>query len=311
VRQTFGFGGEQQNVESDANQLAGSRDMSRLTITAGKMAITDMFDNNTYSHDPRTQFMNWALIDAGAYDYVADQKGYTGGFVAELNQKAWAMRYGYFFAPKDPNSRFLDESFTGEGGHNLELEERYNIADRLGVLRILGFANVAPMGSYRDTLADPALDLNIAATRTERLKYGYVLNMEQAITDDLGLFSRFSWNDGQEEISSYTDIDQSLSAGASLKGTKWDRPDDTVGLAGAINTLSQSQIAFLKAGGVGIVIGDGSLTYAPEGIIETYYNYSIFKSLSTTFDYQFVDNPAYNQDRGPVHIFAVRAHVAF
>jgi len=311
VRQTFGFGGAQENIDSGPNQLAGARDISRLTLIAGKMSIPDFFDNNSYSHDPRTQFMNWALIDGGAYDYVADQKGYTGGFVAELNQKDWAIRYGYFFAPKDPNSRFLDESFTGKGGHNLELEKRYDVAGQPGVLRILGFANIARAGSYRETLDNPALDLNIAATRIDRTKYGFVLNAEQAITDDLGLFSRFSWNDGQEEISSYTDIDQSFSAGASLKGLRWNRPDDTIGLAGAIDMLSQAQIDFLKAGGTGILIGDGSLNYAPEGIIETYYNYAVIDHVTATFDYQFIVNPAYNQNRGPVNIFALRTHLEF
>lgn len=309
VRQTFGFGGEQENVESDANQLAGMKDVSRLTISVGKMSIPDFFDNNSYSHDSRTQFMNWALMDAGAYDYVADQKGYTDGFVTDLNQKDWAIRYGYFFAPIDPNSRFLDENFSGQGGHNLELEQRYAIENQPGVFRVLGFANFANVGSYRDALATP--DLDIAATRKERVKYGYVLNIEQAITDDLGLFARYSWNDGQEEISSYTDIDQSFSLGTSLKGTKWDRPDDAVGLAGVINGLSQAQIDFLKAGGTGILIGDGSLNYAPEEIIETYYSYSLMKSLSTTVDYQFINNPAYNQSRGPVNVFAIRAHLEF
>ncbi len=311
VRQTFGLGGEREDVASDANQLGGSRDISRLTITAGRLSIPDLFDNNTYSHDPRTQFMNWALMDGGAYDYVADQKGYTGGFAAELNQKNWAVRYGYFFAPKDPNSRFLDESFTGKGGHNLELEERYAIADQPGVLRLLGFANIANAGNYREALENPDPNQGILDTRTGRVKYGFVVNAEQALTDDLGLFSRLSWNDGQEEISSYTDIDQSLSGGLSLKGSQWDRPDDTIGLAGVINGLSQAQIAFLKAGGTGILIGDGSLNYAPEKIIEAYYTYTVAKPLTTTADYQFISDPAYNQNRGPVNVFALRAHLAF
>ena len=273
------------------------------------MSIPDFFDNNSYSHDPRTQFMNWSLMDAGAYDYAADPKGYSDGMVLELNQKSWAVRYGYFFVPIYSNSRFLEESFDGKGAHNLELEERYSLADQPGVCRILGFANIVNAGSYRATLADPSLDLDIAATRTTRVKYGYVLNIEQAINDDLGLFSRYSWNDGQEEVISFADIDQSFSAGASLKGTKWGRPDDTVGLAGVINTLSHAQIEFIKAGGLGILIGDGTLNYASEEIMETYYSYHLFKPLSVTFDYQFINNPAYNQDRGPVHVLTGRIHL--
>lgn len=311
VRQTFGFGGAQENIISDENQLQGVRDVARLTMTIGKISIPDIFDNNNYSHDPRTQFMNWSLIDAGAYDYVADQKGYTDGIVFDLNQREWALRYGYFFAPKTPNSRFLNESISGEGGHNIELEERYKVFEQPGDLRLLGFANMANAGSYKEILENPALDLDIAATRRERVKYGFVVNEEQSFTDDLGFFSRVSWNDGQEEISSYTDIDESLSGGISLKGTHWGFSEDTVGLAGVVNGLSQAHRAFLKAGGEGILIGDGFLNYASEHIVETYYNWMIFKPVATTFDYQFIDNPGYNQSRGPVHVFAIRAHVEF
>jgi high affinity Mn2+ porin len=311
LRQTFGFGGEQEALESDQNQLAGARDISRLTISVGKVAVTDFFDNNSYSHDARSQFMNIALMDGGAYDYAGDQKGYTDGAVFELNQAGWAIRYGYFFAPKYANAPDLEENYNGKGAHNLELEERYKIADQPGVLRMLGFANIANAGSYRDALAyaDPTEGLD--ATRTARVKYGFVLNAEQALSDDLGLFSRFSWNDGQEEIVSTTDIDQSLSLGASFKGTRWGRPDDTVGVAGAIDMLSQAQVDYFKAGGLGIIVGDGFLDYAPEDILETYYNYRVFKPLWLTGDYQFIANPGYNATRGPANIFSVRAHIEF
>lgn len=311
VRQTFGLGGERETVESVGNQLGGARDISRLTVSVGQMSIPDFFDNNSYSHDARSQFMNLALIDAGAYDYAADPRGYSVGAVFEYNQKDWALRYGYFFAPEYPNSPHQEIGYGGKGGHDLELEERYAIADQPGVFRVLGFANISNTGSYREALDNPSLNLNIAATRSERVKYGYVLNVEQALNDDLGLFSRYSWNDGQEEIASYTDIDQSLSAGASLRGTPWGRSDDTVGLAGAVNMLSQAHIGFLKAGGSTIMLGDGFLHYAPEDILEAYYNYRVFKPLSATLDYQFVANPGYNQSRGPANIFALRAHVEF
>jgi high affinity Mn2+ porin len=311
LRQTFGLGGEQETLEADANQLAETVDVSRITVTIGKLSIPDLFDGNAYSHDPRTQFLNWSLMDGGAYDYAADQKGYSDGIAVELNQKLWALRVGYFLVPKMSNDRDLETRIAQFGGYNAELETRYSLDGQPGKFRILGFANRIFAGSYRETLADPALDLNIAATRRERLKYGFVLNLEQAVTSDLGLFSRYSWNDGKEEIMSFTDITESFSLGASLKGTNWDRPDDVVGLAGVVNFLSAAERDFLAAGGLGILIGDGRLNYAPEGIVEAYYNYKIAAPLSLTLDYQFFDNPAYNQDRGPVSVFTARLHAAF
>ncbi len=311
LRQTFGLGGDQETLEPDQNQLGETVDISRITVTAGKVSIPDFFDDNTYSHDPRTQFMNWALMDAGAYDYAADQKGYTDGFVAELNQKDWALRGGYFLVPKVQNDRDLQTQIAKYGGYNVELETRYQLFSEPGKFRVLGFANRVFAGSYRDTLADPDLGTDIAATRSDRTKYGFVLNVEQAVTDDVGLFSRYSWNDGKEEVMSYTDIDESFSLGTSVKGTSWGRPDDVVGLAGVVNFLSNAERDFLAAGGLSIVIGDGQLNYAPEGIMETYYSWQVVKPLSLSADYQFIDNPAYNRDRGPVHVFSLRAHLAF
>jgi len=318
LRETIGFGGGQEAVESDQNQLAGYRDISRLTVTIGKFAIPDLFDDNSYSHDPRTQFQNWALMDAGAWDYGADQKGYTHGIALELNQKDWAVRGGYFSVPRVSNVNDLSENFTGKyGSFNFEAEDRYTIADQPGVFRVLPWFNRANMGSYRLAVANAATDplgINDAldASRKDRTKYGLVLNMEQALSDDLGAFARYSWNDGKEEIMSFTDITTSYSAGLSLKGARWGRPDDVVGLAGIVDTISHQEIGFLKAGGTGILIGDGQLShYAPEGIIETYYSLQLTKPLALTFDYQFFANPAYNQDRGPVHVFLLRAHLQF
>ena len=311
LRQTFGLGGEQETLEPQANQLGGKIDIARITVTAGKMAIPDLFDNNTYSHDPRRQFMNWALMDAGAYDYAADQKGYTDGIAVELNQKSWALRGGYFLVPKISNSRDLETRIAKFGGYNVELEMRYDLAAQPGTFRVTGFANRIFAGSFRETLANPAFGTDIALDRKERLRYGFVLNAEQAVNDDLGLFSRFSWNDGKYEYMSFTDIAQSFSLGMSLQGARWRRPNDTVGLAAIVNTLSRGERAFLAAGGTGILIGDGRLDYAPEGVVEAYYNYRLAEPMSLTLDYQFVANPAYNRDRGPVHVFAARAHVEF
>ncbi|WP_189043117.1 carbohydrate porin [Aliidongia dinghuensis] len=307
IKQTIGLGGETEEVEDDLNQIAGRRDIARITIWAGKLAVNDIFDTNSYAHDSRNDFFNWAIWEGGAYDYAADQKGYTDGVAIELNQKSWAVRLGDFLVPKFSNDRDLDTNFLKRGGYQAEFEQRYQLFDHDGKARVTLFANRANMGSYAAALQNPTID--ITASRTDRWKYGFVLGAEQGITDDLGAFARFSYNDGQSEIISFTDISRSASAGISLKGTAWDRPTDTVGLAGAVNALSRVQADYFKAGGLGILIGDGKLTYGTEDIVEGYYRYQVSEPISLTFDGQFINNPAYNTDRGPVWIFAVRLHV--
>ena len=307
--QTIGLGGEEEKVEDDINQIAGTRDVSRVTIYAGKLAVNDLFDTNAYAHDPRNDFMNWSVWEGGAYDYAADQKGYSDGIAVELNQKDWALRAGAFLVDKRSNSRDLDTRIFQRGGYQAEFEERYELFGQAGKLRLLGFVNRGFAGSYREALAVPGAD--ITQTRKDRLKEGFVVNLEQAISDDLGAFARFSYNDGKNEIMAFTDIDRSGLIGLSLKGTSWQRPDDTIGIAGVINALSRAHADFLAAGGLGILIGDGRLNYATEDILEAYYRFQVIKPLSLTADYQFVANPAYNRDRGPVSIFAVRAHLQF
>jgi len=311
VRQTFGFGGEQEDLPSGPTQLAGKADISRLTLQAGKFAVTDVFDGNAYAKDTRKDFMNWALWAPGAFDYSADKVGLSYGVTAELNQKQWALRGGYFLMDSESNSNSFDTRLFQRGEYVLELETRYSLFGRPGKLRAIGWLNSADMGSYRDTLNNPAFNLDIAQTRTGRIKYGYVVNLEQAVTDDIGLFGRWSWNDGKTEIMAFTDIDASLALGASIKGTRWGRPDDTIGLGGAINGLSKDHRDFIAAGGLGILIGDGQLTYRNERVLEAYYAYALNKRFTLTADYQFIANPAYNADRGPAHVLSGRLHGEF
>jgi high affinity Mn2+ porin len=309
LKQTIGFGGEQEFIADGLNQIAGPKDLSRLTIYAGKLAVNDLFDNNSYAHDPRNDFMNWAIWEGGAYDYAADQKGYTDGVAIDLNQKEWAFRFGYFLEPKFPNSGDLDTLVFQRGGYQAEIEQRYEISSRPGRLRVLGFVNRALMGSYSRALTTP--DLNIAQTRKDRFKTGFVLNLEQALDEDLGVFARFSYNDGSNQIMSFTDIDRSGLLGIRFKGGNWGRPSDTIGVAGVVNALSRREGAFIGAGGLGILIGDGKLNYATENIIETYYRYQLADPVAVTFDYQLFVNPAYNQARGPVSVFSGRLHFEF
>ena len=313
VQQTFGLGGEQETIEDGPNQIAGKEDISRLTIIAGRFAVTDFFDNNAYAHDGRTQFFNWNVDCCGAYDWTMDQLSYTWGAMAELNQKFWAFRAGYFLVPDVSNSDNYDTNFP-DGEYIGELELRYSLFAEPGKLRLMAWANRANMGSYAEAVAEPITTPNypdITPTRAVRTNYGFNANLEQAITDDLGVFARASWNTGLYEIIAWTDCDEALTAGAVLKGTSWGRPDDKIGVAGLIEGLSSEARAYFAAGGLGILIGDGALNYQPEKIIETYYSYSLNKWSALTFDYQFVDDPAYNADRGPVHIFAGRYHAEF
>lgn len=311
LRQTFGLGGEQEELASAPLQLANKVDVSRLTIQAGKFSVTDVFDGNAYARDPRKDFMNWSLWSSGAFDYAADKLGLGYGVTAELNQKQWALRTGYFLMDAVSNSNSFDTKVPQRGEYIVELETRYSLFSQPGKLRTIAWLNSANAGSYRDTLNNPAFNLDISQTRMGRIKYGYVFNLEQSVTDDIGVFGRWSWNDGKTEIMAFTDIDSSLAMGTAIKGTKWGRPDDVIGIGGAINGLSRDHRDFIAAGGLGPLIGDGQLNYRRERILETYYALALNKAFTLTADYQFITNPAYNADRGPVHVFSGRLHGEF
>ena len=314
IKQTFGLGGEQEDVGDGPNQLAGKRDIDRITVILGRFAVGDFFDNNAYAHDPRADVMNWAMWASAAYDFPADLPGFTRGAVVELNRKDWAVRAGLFEVPTEPNSDVL--TFKGQGVV-VEFEGRYNIADQPGKIRLGAFDNQGNTGNYSQALAivnaDPALDINtvMASIRHDNQKYGFYANLEQQLVKDVGLFARASWNDGSNEILSFTDVDRSVSGGLSIKGSYWGRANDTVGIGGAVNGLSDAHRDFLAAGGLGLLIGDGRLNYSPERIFEAYYAYSVTKGVTVTADYQFITNPAYNADRGPVSIFSGRLHGEF
>jgi high affinity Mn2+ porin len=314
IRQTYGLGGEQETLESGTNQMSDKVDVSRLTLQAGRFSVKDLFDGNSYASDSRTQFMNWSLWAAGAFDYSADKIGLSYGASAELNQKNWALRTGYFLMPDVSNSNNFDMEVFKRGEYLLELEERYSLFSLPGKIRITGWVNSVFSGDYRDALllaaANPGLSPTdaIAEDRRGRMKYGYIFNVEQALSDNIGLFGRWSWNDGHNEIMAFTDIDASLSGGATIKGKAWGRPDDTIGIGGAINALSKEHSEYLAAGGLGILVGDGQLNYRTERVVETYYSILLAKQTTLTLDYQLLVNPAYNADRGPANVFSLRLH---
>jgi high affinity Mn2+ porin len=308
VRQNFGLGGDPVNIDPDQNQLADKQDANRITVTAGKYSPTDIFDTNDYAGDPRNDFMNGALWAAGAWDYPADSKGYSDGASVEWVHPSWTLRAGWFLEPKIANQRDLEPRFWHSFGSVAELENHFTIGRRAGILRTLVFANRAPMGSNDQAAQNGG---NIVVTRRSRWKPGFVLNLQQEVTDDLGVFGRFSLSNGHTESWAFEDIDQSESIGVSLKGARWSRKDDTIGIGVVQNELTQQHRSYFAAGGLGILVGDGQLSYAPERILETYYRAQIVKPLSLSVDYQLVENPAYNSARGPVSIFAARVHVQY
>lgn len=315
LRQTWGMGGGQEAVESDANQLAGTVDKQRWVLTAGNLSVLDIFDKNAYSHDPRTQFLNWSLMTHGAYDYAADARGYSWGVALEWYNDDWAIRAGRFIQPEQPNQLPLDPKVFQHFGDQIEIEHDHTLAGQPGALRFLYFRNRAKMSRFQDAI-DLAAQVggvpDINAVRTgEQTKHGFGLNVEQALISDIGLFGRASWADGQTETYAFTEIDRSLSAGVLVKGTAWGREQDSLGFAAVGNGLSKVRRDYLAAGGLGFFIGDGRLNYRPETIVEAFYNANLTKGVWVSLDGQHIQNPAYNADRGPVKLAAIRLHTEF
>ena len=311
IRQTIGLGSEQESVQDDQLQLAGKRDVSRVTLTLGRMSAKDIFDNNTYANDPRSQFMNWALMANEAWDYPGDSLGYITGFAAELNQPKWAARYGIYQMPKVSNGTALDDHLLEAWGMVTEFERRYILGSHPGTVRLLAFLNRAHMGSYQAAIDSPSRPADIETSRDYRYKYGFGLNLEQELFKNIGVFSRLGWSDGNNEAWVFSDVDRTATLGLSVKGEAWQRPADTVGLAGVLNGLSKVHQEFLANGGTGILAGDGRLSYGLEQILETYYDFAIWKTIHVSLDYQFVNHPAFNRDHGPVSVFGARLHWTF
>lgn len=313
LTQTFGWGNERDTLPDDVNQLAGVKSKRYLSFTVGKFGMSDFFDNNQFSHDPRTQFMNWSLMSNGAWDYPANTRGYILGFYAELGQPTWALRFAYTMIPNEANGSVFDERIGKANSQTLEYEKRYKLNGQSGTLRVLGFLNNGKMGNYRQAIAqNPTAPVIDNVLQYGHHKFGFGINAEQFLTPSLGVFAKASYNDGKTETWFFTEIDQSISLGSVLKGTSWKRNDDEVGLAFVGNGISNPHRDYLAAGGYGFIIGDGKLNYSPELIAELYYKVNAYqKKFWLTPDYQFIVNPAYNKDRGPVNVFSLRAHVEF
>jgi len=313
LRQVIDLGGETEEVAAGINQFPATTTANRVVLTLGKFAVTDIFDANRYAHDPRNDFQNWALIDTGSFDYAADAWGYTYGAAAEWYQGPWTLRAGGFDLSTVPNSTALDPSF-GQFQLIGEIEHRFEIAGEPGKVAVTPWLSRGRMGSYNDAIrvaemtGQPA---DIAAVRRYRSRWGLAANLAQQVTPDWGLFLRTGFASPEVEPYEFTDIDRTVAAGAQLIGRLWQRPDDTVGIAGILNGISRSHEAFLNAGGLGILIGDGRLPHPGlEQIVETYYSLAV-AAWRVTVGYQFFNNPAYNRDRGPVSVLGLRLHAQF
>jgi high affinity Mn2+ porin len=313
VSHDFGFGSEKEHVEGDANQLSGDRPVVRYTVYAGRFTVTDFFDNNSYTHDPRTQFIAWGVMYNGAWDYPADTRGYTWGMVHELHTRNWSFRYGATAEPKTANGERFDRRLFRDRGDTFEAERRYSIGERHGAIRLLGYLNHADAGTYSEAIrlaASTQTTPDVTATRrVGTLKYGTGLNLEQEISRDVGVFTRLGWNDGKTESFAFTAIDRLASAGVSVKGTAWKRKEDVAATSFTAGGISGVHALYLARGGLDFLIGDGRLNYAPEYVWETYYSARLFPGFFASFDLQRVANPAYNQDRGPVWISSLRLHI--
>ncbi len=317
LRQTWGLSQETEYQESEANQMAGYVAKDRFVLTVGNFSALDIFDDNAYAKDPRTQFLNWSNMAHTAYDYAADARGFGWGFAGEWYQGDWVLRFGRMTGPKEPNGSTVDFRIMKHYGDQVEIEHAHKLWEQPGKVRLLAFRNRANLASYNEASAwldahpggDPQA---ITYLRNgEKIKYGLGINIEQAITADLGVFLRAMHADGRTETYAFTEADDSFATGLALKGTAWGRADDTFGLAWMRNGLSNDRRNYLAKGGISFFIGDGGLNYRPENIVETYYSARLLKGLWLTGDYQRIANPAYNADRGPAHIGSIRVHAEF
>jgi len=311
VRHTFELGGDAVAVDGDANQLKSTYDARRVVVTIGKMSVLDLFDANAFAHDPRTQFMSWSLMTYGAYDYPADARGYTNGLAVDYVDGPWTLRAGRFAQPKKPNGLPLDDDLLRHYGDQIELVHTYSLDAYAGALRVLVFRGRARLSTYEDALAAapigtaPSLD---AVRTSEHVKTGIGVDAEQQVANDLGLFVRAMRGDGKTETAAFTESDASLSAGLSLKGDRWSRDKDVVGLAVGADAISSAHREYLERGGLTSFLGDGTLRYGRERMAELYYSAELGAGFVLTADVQRVTNPGYNRDRGPTAFYALRLH---
>ncbi|MDB5378272.1 MAG: Porin [Rubritepida sp.] len=309
-RQTIGLSGDTVPTDNDPLRFSEPMARERITITIGKFAVWDIFDDNRYAHDARTQFMNWALVGGGGFDYAADARGFTEGFAVEWENGNWAVRGGAFRVARQVNGLFLDPSVTRGFQALVSLERFWSFGERAGAVRFIYGASRSRQSRWNEI--DPSnpstFDLN---PHSYRLKHNVTISADQQITEDFGVFGRLSWNDGLTQNWMFTEMDRAVSVGGALTGQRWNRPNDTVGLGTNIGWISAGRRRYLEAGGIGFITGDGRLNYRPEWVTELYYDARVAPGVNMAVGYQLLLNPAYNADRGPVNVFSLRLRTAF
>ncbi len=310
IKQIFPLSSGYNPVGDGENQIQTKKPDSYFSLSFGRFSLIDFFDNNKFSNDPRIQFINWSLMDNGAWDYPADTKGYTSGLVGEYIRPEWAFRISTAMVAKSANGMDMEYNIKYDHSETIEIEHDYSLLSQPGAVRTLFFLTHADMGNYDLAAQLPAGNVNIIDTRANgRTKYGFGFNAEQNLTNNIGMFLRIGWNDGKNETWMFTEIDQTSNAGFYFDGSLWSRKDDNAGIAFVMNQISKDHQAYLKAGGYGFIIGDGNLNYAPESILEAFYSLKVFEFLHASPDYQLIINPAYNKNRGPVNVFSIRIHI--
>lgn len=318
VRQIIPLTDDRVEADRDELHLATSLPARRIEFRVGKFDVVDFFDLNTWGQDSHLQFLNWTVDDNGAFDYAANTRGYTDGVLLEYDDRWFSARFAEALMPKVANGIHLDADVARARAENLELQASGKwIAHRAGTVRLLGYLNHADMGNYRQAINDflasdrsSPPDIN-ATRRLGRRKYGFGLNFEQEITSDVGVFGRLGWSDGRNESFAYTEDDRTLELGGFTKGSVWHRRNDRAGVAFVANGIVAAHQQYLALGGLGFLLGDGNLTYGPEKIFEGFYTAHLWRGFFASFDIQHINNPGYNQARGPVTVPGLRFHVDF
>lgn len=317
IHQVIGLTNKTVSQEPNFFAVASEVPERRIEFRIGKLTLPDFFDANSVGNDSHLQFLNWTIDNNGAWDYAADTRGYTVGGMAEYDDRIWSLRYGLFAMPIVANGIDMDWAFSRAHGHDGEFELRKSwIPQRKGVTRLLFYANRAHMGTYREAVEGYLNGDDPKPTITSHehfgaLKYGFGYNTEQEVTPSLRVFGRFGWNEGQHESFAYTEVDQTIEAGADYAGNRWHRPQDRVAIAMASNAIKRDHQDYLRLGGLGFLLGDGRLNYGRENILESYYTWHAWKGWFYSVDVQRIDNPGYNRDRGPAWVGSVRTHVDF
>jgi hypothetical protein len=315
LHHVFALSDEDMELERGPMSTFSKLPVRRIEFRVGKFGTADFFDQNSVGSDSHMQFMNWSTAQNGAYDYAADTRGYTWGALLEYQDRNWALRASESLMPKVANGINMVWNLRKARAENVEYELRKGLVPgKEGTVRVLGFVNHANMGIYRDAVAaylarmTTAPDITAHPSHTTA-KYGFGVNVEQSLSRYIKAYARYGWNNGRTESFAYTEIDSTVSAGIGFSGERWLRAKDRAGVAFASNAISRDHQSYLAHGGTGFIIGDGGLTYGRENILESYYTAHLWRGLFIAPDVQYVENPAYNRDRGPVMIPGFRLHL--